>query len=430
MAATRTPEPPSTPAAPPGTPPTTPGGWMQRALSGFSSLGDAQFRALWFGLLFSQGAMQINLVVRPWLAYHVSGSSAALGVVAVASGLPMAVFSLVAGTMVDRADKRTLLLAITWLLGALALGTAVLVHLDVVAVWHLAVVGAIQGAAIAFNFPTRSALIPALVPESQLANAIAMNSMGLNLTRVAVPAAAGVLLAWAPPLAFDVITLLYVISALLLLRLPSLRAERRTSTPMRDVIGGLRYVWEAPAVRRLMLLALLPTLLGMPFQQFLPVYQEDVLRVGESALGLMFTAVGVGSLGGSLVVAYLPQRRLGGLQMSGAFAFGIALVGYAYAPNLSIALLALVIVGFTSQGYFVLNNVLLMEATDREFYGRTMGIYMITWSLMPVATLPMGLLIDAYGMRPTQALAGVLLLACVGILLVRRAPGGRDPRRP
>ena len=123
----------------------------------------------------------------------------------------------------------------------------------------------------------------------------------------------------------------------------------------------------------------------MPFQQFLPVFQESVLHAGPSSLGLMFTAVGVGSLGGSLGVAYLPPERQRAFQLFGGFAFGIALVGFALSTSLPVTLVMLALVGFTSQGYFVLNNVMLMAATDRKYYGRTMSLYMVTWSLMPVS---------------------------------------------
>lgn len=401
------------------------------ALKGFSSLANPQFRMLWFGLLFSQGAMQINLVARSWLAYDISGSGAALGIVAVASGLPMGLFSLIAGAIVDRADKQRILLIVHSCLAALALATAVLVHIGIVEVWHLAVVGLLQGAVFAFNFPTRQALIPTLVSEDDLSNAIAVNSTGLNLNRVVGPSIAGLLLGWQPAVAFDVIAALYVISTLMLLRLPKVVVPRRDGSPFRDMLEGFRYVSGDRAVMTLLLLALVPTLLGMPFQQFLPVFQQDVLHVSASALGLMFTAVGVGSLVGSLAVAYIATDRARLFQLVAGFAFGLALIGFAFSPNLLVALLMLALVGLTSQGYFVMNNVLLMGATDRRFYGRMMSIYMLTWSAMPVAVYPMGVLIDEVGMPLTQAGAGAILAAFVLVIaLVVPRPRHTSARMP
>lgn len=399
-------------------------------LRGFSSLANPQFRMLWFGLLFSQGAMQINLVARSWLAYQVSGSGAALGIVAVASGLPMGLFSLIAGAIVDRADKRRILLLVHSCLAVLALATAVLVHMGITEVWHLALVGLLQGIVFAFNFPTRSALIPTLVPDEELPNAIAMNSTGLNLNRVVGPSIAGLLIGWQPAVAFDVIAALYVISALMLLRLPKVATPPRLGSPFRDMLDGFRYVSGDRTVTALLLLALVPTLLGMPFQQFLPVFQKDVLHVGASSLGLMFTAVGVGSLVGSLGVAYIPQERARWFQLLGGFGFGLSLIGFGLAPTLPIALVMLALVGLTSQGYFVMNNVLLMAATDRRYYGRMMSIYMLTWSAMPIAVYPMGVLIDQIGMPWTQAGSGVLLAIFVAIvaLVPKRSPSRVDER--
>lgn len=180
-------------------------------------------------------------------------------------------------------------------------------------------------------------------------------------------------------------------------------------------------------MRSLLLLALIPTVLGMPFQQFLPVFQKDVLDVSASALGLMFTAVGVGSLIGSLSVAYVPEHRAQAFQLVTGFLFGVALVGFAVSTTLPMALLTLAAVGLTSQAYFVMNNVLLMASTDREYYGRMMSIYMLTWSVQPVAVYPMGIIIDEIGMPITQAAVGAILAVFVAIVIVFRRPGRPKP---
>jgi predicted MFS family arabinose efflux permease len=377
----------------------------------FSSLANPDFRLLWMGLLFSQGAMQINIVGRTWLAYEVSGSGAVLGLVAMAQALPMGVLSLVGGAVADRLDKRKILVIVQASLAVLALITAILVHLNIVVVWHLVVVGLLQGASFSFSAPARQAVIPSLVSDEELTNAIAMNSTGLNFTRVIGPALAGVLMAINPALAFDAIAVLYVAAALMLLRLPrDLPALESRKSPVQDVLDGFRYVRRNVQVRALMILAFIPIMLGMPFQQFLPVFQKDVLHVSTFSLGIMYMAVGVGSLAGSLVVARMSDsRRLPALQILSGFVFGVSLVCFALSPNFVIALAALVLVGAASQGYMTMNSVLLMKNTDHQYFGRVMSIYLITFSAMPLAVLPMGFLIDAVGVSSTQAVAGALL---------------------
>ena len=378
----------------------------------FSSLANPDFRLLWIGLLFSQGAMQVNIIARSWLAYNVSGSATVLGVVALAQAVPMGVFSIVGGALADRLEKRKILVVVQGSLALLALATAILVHLNVVVVWHLVVVGLLQGASFSFAMPARQALIPALVSDEEITNAIAMNSTGLNFTRVIGPALAGILMSVNPALAFDAIAVLYVAAAILLLRLPKeiRTVESRQHSPAQDVMDGFRYVRNNAAVRALLILAFIPILLGMPFQQFLPVFQKDVLHVNAFSLGLMFTAVGVGSLAGSLTVARVSDvSKLPRLQVIAGFVFGLSLLAFALSSTLLLSLALLTLVGAASQGYMTMNNVLIMSHTERQYYGRVMSIYMITFSLMPLAILPMGLLVDIIGVSMTQAAAGGLL---------------------
>jgi MFS family permease len=396
----------------------------------FSSLANPDFRLLWIGLLFSQGAMQVNIIARSWLAYDVSGSGAILGLVALAQALPMGALSLVGGAVADRMDKRLILVLVQGSLALTALLTAVLVHLDIVVVWHLIVVGLLQGAAFAFSMPARQALIPSLVGRNEVRNAIAMNSTGLNFMRVVGPAFAGILMSVHPALAFDAIAVLYVGAAVLLLKLPveSHAAEARKS-PLEDVLDGFRYVRQNVAVRGLLVLAFIPILLGMPFQQFLPIFQKDVLRVSEFDLGLMYTAVGVGSLAGSLGVARMADSaRLAAMQVGAGFLFGVSLLGFALSPAFALSLALLVLVGVASQGYMTMNSILIMANTDHVYYGRVMSIYMVTFSLMPLAILPMGVLIDVVGVSATQAAAGGLLAGFVIVYAASRQLIARPER--
>ena len=136
-----------------------------------------------------------------------------------------------------------------------ALATAVLVHFDIVVVWHLAAVGFLQGAVFAFSIPARQALIPLLVRDEDMANAVAINSTGLNMTRVLAPSLAGGLLAWEPAISFDVIAVLYIVSVFMLFRLPKDAPGVQRQSAARSVVEGFQYVWGERTVRMLLLLA-------------------------------------------------------------------------------------------------------------------------------------------------------------------------------
>jgi MFS family permease len=380
--------------------------------STFQSLDNRQFRLLWFGTLFAQASMQINIVARSWLAYSISGSAVALGVVALARGLPQSILSLLGGALADRMDKRTMLVYVQFALAALSLVNALLVHLDIIKVWHLVVIGLFQGIIFAFNMPTRQALIPELVDRDLLANAMALNSTGMNLNRVAAPALAGVLIASHPAVAFDVIAVFYLASAYLLLKLPKSETVKKIHerNAFGDIADGIKYIVGNKTLLALIIMAFVPTLVGMPYQQLLPVFQQDVLHVGPSALGMMYTVVGIGALIGSLGVASLSgSKKMNLIQGLSGILFGIILIFFALSTKYFWSLMLLAVIGLASQGYMTLNNVLLMESTDKAYYGRVMSVYMLTFSMSPVAMLPIGYLVDLVGVSRTEAGAGLLL---------------------
>lgn len=389
----------------------------------FDALTNKQFRFLWFGMLFAQASMQINIVARSWLAYSISGSAVALGLVALARGLPMSLLSLLGGAMADRSDKRILLIMVMFGLALLSLVNAILVHLNTIRVWHLIVIGLFQGVFFAFNSPTRQALLPELVETELIPNALALNSTGMNLNRVLGPALAGVLIASHPAVAFDVVAGFYFVAGLMLFLLPKANGERtvHTRNAFGDIADGLTYMFSRRRLLILISMAFIPTMIGMPFRQLLPVFQQDVLHVGPSALGLMYTMVGVGALIGSLWVAAVSQSpRKNLLQVLCGVMFGVFLILFALSSVFHFTLVLLAVVGLTSQGYMTLNSVLIMETTDPAYYGRIMSIYMLTFATAPVAMLPFGFLVDHFGVARTEAVAGSALAVIMLIFLFLR----------
>jgi MFS family permease len=387
-------------------------------LRAFKSLSVPDFRTLWFGMLFNVASMQVNIVARSWLAYDLSGSALMLGIVALARGLPQILFSPLGGVAADRFDKRKLLVISQSLLCVLALANAVLVQTGLIQIWHLIVIGLIQGIVFPFTMPTRQALIPQLVDEGTLPNALAMDSAGRNLNRVVAPSVAGVLIAWDPSVAFYTVAVLYFLSAMTLLRLPTTATTVDPSrNAMQQMIFGFRYMIGRRRLLILIGMAFLAVILGMPFQQMLPVFQATVLKVGPEKLGFMFAAVGAGALLGSLTIAYLsddPRRQQ--YQLIAGVCFGALLIPFALSRTLNLSLAMLVLIGLSSEIFMTINRMLVLLNTDNRLYGRVMGTYAMTFSLMPIATLPMGALVDTIGAPVTVAGSGFLLAVAVLIL--------------
>ena len=370
---------------------------------------------LWFGMLFNMAAVQVNIVSRSWLAYRLSGSALVLGIVAIARGLPQLVLSPVGGLAADRFDKRTLLVASQLTMCVLSLGNAVLVQTGVIQIWQLVVIGLLQGIVFPFTMPTRQALIPVLVRGEDLPNALAMDSAGRNLNRVAAPSLAGVLIAWNPTIAFYTVAALYLGSAVTLLRLPPVPSTPDGSRNLRQQMAfGFRYMMGRRRLMILMGMAFIAVILGMPYQQMLPVFQSAVLKVGPERLGFMYGAVGAGALLGSLVVAYRsddPRRQQ--YQLIAGVAFGAILIPFALSHSFVLSVVMLLFIGLSNEVFMTINRTLVVLNTDRQLYGRVMGTYAMTFSLMPIATLPIGAIVDVVGAPATIAVTGSLLALAV-----------------
>ena len=386
-------------------------GQQSKMMRAFSALTLPQFRTLWLGMFFSLGAMQTEIVARSWLAFDLSGSAFLLGVVAMARSIPLVILSPLAGVAADRFDRRNLLLVSQSAMLVLAVLNAALVHAGVIEIWHLFVIGLLQGVAFPFTMPTRTAFMSVLVGKENMANALALDSTGRNLNMIAAPALAGILIAWNPTIAFYAIAVFYGFAVLTLLRLPSgSRGSATSGGTVEQMLYGFRYILANRTLSVLILLSVVPILIGMPFQQLLPVFQKDVLEVGPEALGLMFAMVGIGALLGSLGAAYFSNSpNMGKAQVICGIGFGIALSAFALSPIYVLSLAFLLLIGLTSQTYLTINRSLLMLNTDPNLYGRVTSVYVMQWYFMPVSLLPLGAISDVVGVSLTVAASGFFI---------------------
>ena len=409
--------------------------WRDRALSWGSALRYPGFRILWLSLLPGTLGMMMGVVAFGFVAYQLTGSATTLAVVNAGWGLPMVVCSPLAGVVADRFSRRRVLLVTQSVVGLTAVGACLLIASGRVQVWQLLLVTLVQGVAFAFNMPARQALVAELVPREELANALAIQNAGLNFNRVAGPANGGALLtlpAVGPAGVYAVMAGLYLVVLLALWRLPATgqpgRAAQATPRARSSVVGqlgaGLAYVFGRSDLRRLLLLAFLPLLFGMPYQALMPAIAAQVFEVDAAGLGALLTANGLGALGGSIAVAGMvgagAVARLARLQYLSGILFGTALTGFALMEALIPALILVAVVGGASAAYTAVNNTLLMGQTPPEYHGRVMGVYMMTFAAMPLSSLPAAWMAERVGLSATLALCGVVSAAVVALLGRRR----------
>ena len=393
----------------------------------FGALGDNEhYRSYWVGNQANTLVMQMQMVANGYLAYTLTGSATALGVVAFASSLPMLIFSPAGGVLADRMQKRKLLLWIQAVQCVISLAIGLLVLFNRIEYWHLVVSAALQGVSFAVMMPTRQSWIPQLVKRADLTSALALNNAGMNASRVIGPSLAGILIAvpWfgvTGVYMVRVVAFAWVLYTLLRIPItgePEPRGERQVGVErLRDLgmqlTSGMRYIWHHETLLSLFMFAVVTMLLGQSYQQLLPAYALGVFDVGPEGQGVMQTVVGVGALVGSLTMAYLsrnPNRAriqaYTGTALGGALAvFGVCAAFHQFL----LALVALFLVGLTLDFNATINQTLIMLNADRALYGRVMSVYMMTFALSGFSASISGYLMDTIGGAVTMLLQGILL---------------------
>jgi MFS family permease len=364
-----------------------------------------------------------------WLVYQLSGSAVQLAFLNLARLAPIFVFTLVGGVIADRWERRRLLFTTQAVAMALAFILATLTIVGIVQIWMVIVIAVGRGIVLSFNQPARQSLISDLVPREDLKNAIALNSATLNLTRVLGPTIGGVLIATvgvAGAFYLNAVSFLAVLYALSLMRFPDRIVRKKAGSMLSDLAGGLRYLRQRPTLRTLVLLALLPMVLGMPYMTMLTVFASDVLQVGGGGLGLLTACSGVGAVAGALWVAANAHRvRLGRLMFVGLIGFGATLVVFSLSPWFWLSLVALVAVGAGQQIYMASNNALIQTNVEEEFRGRIVSTLFLNRSMVPLGTVLAGIGTTFFGVQATSAVmaTGLLVLA---VTMSQLAPAARE----
>jgi MFS family permease len=398
------------------------GGSRVSLQSAFAALEHRDYRVLWFSMIASFSGMQMQFVARGWLAFELTGSFTQVGIVSMAWGVPQLFLSLVGGAVADRMDKRNLVLISQAGTGVLAALTALLITSGWISIPWLFALGVAQGTVFAFNMPARQALLPEIVPQSQLMNAVALNNAAMNGTSIVAPAIAGVMLGlWGVESAYYAQTGMLLIVMALMFQLPHgtshLAGAEARGNVLHEIGVGLRYIVGARTLRLMMMLALVPMLVGLPYNSLLPGFAVRELGLAAGGFGLMFTATGIGALVGSLVVAALTEfTRKPLLQLITGFGFGGGLVMLAVDAGLfgyPGALVALVLLGFSATAYQTLCTTMMLGVTRPEFFGRVMSVYMLGFSVVPLMSAPIGIVADHITAKATFALEGVIISAFI-----------------
>jgi MFS family permease len=358
-----------------------------------------------------------------WLVYQLSGSPVQLALLNVFRLAPIFAFTLLGGVIADRMERRRLLFGTQVVAMVLAFVLATLTITGLVEIWMVFAIAAGRGVVLSFNQPARQSLIADLVPKEDLKNAIALNSATLNLTRVLGPTIGGVLIATvgvAGAFYLNAASFVAVLYGLALMRFPNRQPRSRRGSVLAELGGGLRYIAHQAHLRTLVILALVPFVLGMPYVTMLTIFASDVLQVGGGGLGLLTACSGVGAVSGALWVASQAHRaRLGSVMLFGMTSFGATIMLFSLSSWFWLSVVLLLAVGASQQIYMASNNALIQTSVDEEYRGRVVSTLFLNRGMVPLGTLIAGIGTAFFGVQATLAAMGGALLVLA--LLVRWA---------
>ena len=399
----------------------------------FRSLRVRNYRLWFFGQTVSQSGTWMQSVAQSWLVWTLTHSAFYLGLTAALQFLPILLLGAVGGLVADRVDKRRVLVATQTAFTLQAAALWILVATGVVQLWMVWSLALTMGLINALDNPSRQSFVVEMVGPDDLANAVGLNSVVVNSSRLLGPAVAGLLIATAGlswTFLLNAVSFAAVIGGLLAMRPAELHRSRPVARAKGQIRAGLRYAWSRWELRiPLLMMAVLGTL-AYNFSVILPLFAGDVFHRGGGTLGALTSAMGVGALGGALFTA--SRRRPGYAFLTiVALMFGASIIAVALAPTLAVALVLLVPMGAASVTFIAAGNTLLQLHSSTAMRGRVMALWiMVFLGSTPVGGPLTGFLAGHLGARTTLALAGVATLLTGGgaALALRRVRARHDPR--
>ena len=398
----------------------------------FAALSVPNYRRYYGGQAISMIGTWMQMTAQSWLVLTLTHSSTALGVIVALQTLPVLVLGPYGGVIADRVDKRRLMIALQAAMGVQALILGALTVTGSVAVWQIGILAALLGLNNAFENPARQSFMMELVGPEHLRNAVSLNSVLVNAARTIGPAVAGILIATVGDgvcflaNAASFVAVVFSLTTMDTTALSPATPARRARGQLRE---GLRYIRNTPALAVPLIMMGLAGCLTYEFQVTLPVMADRGLHVGAAGFGFMTAAMGLGAVAGGLFVAARGRTGLRALVIA-AFGFSGALALATLAPDLSLELMALALVGAGSISFMSTGNSTLQLGAAPDMRGRVMSLWFVAFQgSTPIGGPVVGAAMAAFGPRTGLGLGAItaLLVACGGLLALQRLP--RPPAR-
>jgi MFS family permease len=354
-------------------------------------------------------------IAQDWLVLELTNNNGTyLGLVTAVQFAPVLAFSLHGGKLADRFNKRKVLILTNVVGGAASLALGALVMTDLIALWHVFVLAGILGISTAIDAPVRQSFTTEVVGQTDLPNAVSLNSANFNAGRLVGPAISGGLIAafgTGPSFIVNGLSYFFVIAALMNL---NEKAFFHLDRPKSDgsIREGIAYAKARPDIYVVMLMVFFLATFGLNFQIFNALMATQEFGLGPASFGLMGTFIAIGSLSGAIGSARLERFRNTKFVIKGGIAFSISIMVLSIIPNYSLYILWLPICGVTALTTLVSANSIVQTSTDPAIRGRVMGLYLLIFmGGTPFGSPLIGATTDQVGIRPTVVICGGISLA-------------------
>jgi MFS family permease len=393
------------------------------------------FRLFFGGQSISLTGTWMTRIATAWLVYRLTHSALLLGTVSFMGQIPTFLLAPFAGVWIDRLDRRQVLVWTQALSMVQSLALAVMTLSGRITIPWLLVLSAMQGLINAFDMPGRQSFMVHMVDDRRdLGNAIAINSSMVNMARLVGPSLAGMLIAvssegWC--FLVDGVSYLPVIASLLAMHLHPPQIERKATSTLTEMKAGWTYVSKFLAVRTILLLFAVVSLMGMPFIVLMPIFAAQVLDGGPHTLGFLMGAMGVGALASALSLAVRKNvRGLVRVIPLAAAVFGVGLIGFGLSRTFWISMIMALVAGMGMMQGMAASNTVIQTIVTEDKRGRVMSYYTMAFvGMAPFGSLLAGTMAHAIGAPLTVIINGSFVLMGAG-WFATRLPAVRDAIRP
>lgn len=403
-----------------------------RRLRMFEALHYREYRLIWYAQVFASMATWMDQVARGWLLYELTNSTLQLGLVRGVQAIPILLLSPLAGSAADRYSRKMQVLVAQVVDGLLYAIVAVLIFSGRIEPWHVFATAFGMSIVQAFQQPSRAAMIGDSVPVKHLTNAIGLNSIIFNVSRSAGPAVAGFLIAvMGTGGSYTAQAVCYLLATIWTMQLSSGRSassgahgkQAHNESFRQSIVEGWKFSWRNEAVRASLLIVVCASLFIIPFMTLLPVFARDVLHVGATGQGLLLSAMGIGALFSSVLIASFGDRvpRIN-VMLVGVTLYGFIIAAFAISTWFSLSVILMGLVGVVHVTSHALAQTVIQTYSPSEFRGRTMALYHMTHVVLLVGGILIGALaswIGAQWATASLSLAGALSMIAIYFALPR-----------